>query len=436
MNVIAHDYNGFVIIMVCLVFSAFFSASETAITSLGALKARHIVNQKGRQVSQLRLWLKHPSRILTTILIFNNVFNILASAVATELATHYFKSQAVGIATGIITFLVVTFGEILPKSFARANSEKLAIISMKIISLLYTLFYPLIWIFSEFANLIIRWMGSDQALQPVITEEELEFLIELGEKTGALADVKKEMISGVFDFDETKVREIMTPRTDIIALEKEGSFAEASRLIIQTGHSRIPIYEERIDNITGVVFAKDILRHLSNSNNNNLPPLSGIMREPLFVPESKPLLSVFKELKRTKNHLAVIIDEYGGTAGIVTMEDILEEIVGDIQDEFDSEEAKILRVDKSTFDVAGSVTISEFSTFFNLEESFESEAAQNDVDTIAGWMTQHLGDLPEVGQTVTSEPLTIEVTGVERHRIEKLRVTKALPKMEPHQAQN
>lgn len=418
------DIASFIIIGICLLASAFFSASETAITSLGALKARHLIDQKGRGVQHLKLWLQHPSRVLTTILIFNNLFNILASALASELALRYFENQAIGIATGVITLLVLIFGEIFPKSFARANSEALSLIAMAIISFIYRIFFPIVWGFSELANLMIRMLGSDQSLQPAITQDELEFLIEVGEKAGVLEDMKRTMINGVFEFDETRVREIMTPRTDIIAVEKNQSIEETVQLTIQTGHSRLPVYEDRIDNIMGIVFAKDLLRVLSDPNRSNETPLnlSHVMREPLFVPESKPLMEVFKELKRTKNHMAIIIDEYGGTAGIVTMEDILEEIVGDIQDEFDAEEARILKIDDHTYDVAGSVNISEFVEYFDLDESFEKEV-EGEVDTIAGWMTQSLGSLPEVGQSLSHGPLTIEVTDVERHRIERLRVS-------------
>ena len=422
------DWTSFVIIGICLSLSAFFSAAETAITSLGALKARHLIDQRGKSVSQLRLWLQHPSRVLTTILIFNNLFNIMASAIAADLAIGYFESSAIGIATGVITLLVLIFGEIVPKSFARANSEILAIYAMLVISVIYKIFFPIVWAFSELANRVIKILGSEQSLQPAITEEELEFLIEVGEKAGVLEDTKKNMISGVFDFDETKVREIMTPRTDIIAVEKEESIENTVKLTIQTGHSRLPVYEERIDNIMGVVFAKDLLRLLADNEKDKSKPatLSELMREPLFVPESKQLMEVFKDLKRTKNHMAIIIDEYGGTAGIVTMEDILEEIVGDIQDEFDVEEAEILQIDDNTYDVSGSVNIGDFVEHFNLDQNFLEEV-EGDVDTIAGWMTQVLGSLPETGQTMTHGPLTIEVTDVDRHRIERLRVSRGDP---------
>lgn len=424
---LSYDLMEMLVIGLAIIGAAIFSAAETAITSLGAHKMRHMVSNKKAQTSHsLRLWLSQPSRVLTTILIFSNFCKVLASVIATDLAMRFFGDQAIGVAIGVVTLLFLVFGEIIPKSFARANSEQVARIAMKVMYVLYRLFFPLVWLFSELANFVIRKLGSDQTLQPAITEEELEFLLEVGEKSGVIEDMKKDMINGVFEFDETKVREVMTPRTDIFALEKNDSIDQAVRMIIQSGHSRLPVYDEQIDNVMGIVFAKDLLRYLSDpkrgkANTQQPVPLTAVMREPQFVPESKPLMEVFKELKQSKNHMAIIIDEYGGTAGLVTMEDILEEIVGDIQDEFDAEEAAILQIEEDVYDVAGYVNITEFMDFFELNESFAKDV-EGEVDTMAGWMTQLLGHLPEVGQTVTHGDLTFEVTEVDRHRIERLRV--------------
>jgi putative hemolysin len=420
------DLSEILMIGICILSVAFFSAAETAITSLGVLKARHAMQSRGGSAQALRLWLQHPSRVLTTILIFSNLAKVLASVLAADIAIRHLGDQALGFAIGAVTLLILVIGEIIPKSFARANSEGVSQLAMLGINILYRLFYPIIWFFSELATRAIRRLGSEQSLQPTITEEELEFLIEVGEKSGVIEDMKKEMINGVFEFDETKVREIQTPRTDIVAVEKSDSIEHAVRLIIQSGHSRLPVYDEQIDNIMGIVFAKDLLRHLADPKRKSgtpAPGLTSMMREPQFVPESKPLMEVFKELKQSKNHMASIIDEYGGTAGLVTMEDILEEIVGDIQDEFDAEEAKILKIEEDIYDVAGYVNISEFVEFFELDESFAKDI-EGEVDTIAGWMTQLLGHLPEVGQSVTHGVLTFEVTEVDRHRIERLRVTR------------
>lgn len=411
----------FIFIFICIALSSFFSAAETAITALGQLKARHLLEQKkGKFIGHIQLWLDHPERILTTILVFNNVLNIAASAQATVIATNYFASHSVGISTGIITFLVLIFGEIIPKSFARANYELMAEFCLRAIHGLNMAFFPIIYLLAEFANTVINLFSKSRKPVPGITEDEIEFLINEGEKAGVIEDTQKDMISGVFDFDETKVREIMTPRTDLVALQLNDGLEAAVRRSLESGHSRLPVYEDRIDNIKGVILAKDLLRSMQQNKDKDLK-LFSIMREPLFVPESKPIMDVFKELNRTKNHMAVIIDEYGGTAGVVTMEDILEEIVGEIQDEYDSEEAPFIESDGGVVTVSGSVSVSDFMEYFKIEDSFEDEV-EAEVDTIAGWMTQLLGDLPEVGQTVSHGPLTIEVTSVGRHRIERLRV--------------
>ncbi len=415
------------LIVICLISAAFFSAAEAALTSLGVLKTRHAIQNKQGAAHFLKLWLNQPSRVMTTILLFSNFSKILAVVLMTDFCTRVIGHDVLVISVAFMTLLLVIFGEILPKSFARANAELLAPYSMIVINALYRLFYPVIWFFSEIAHRVIKRLGSEQHLHPTITEEELEFLIEVGEKSGVIEDLKREMIAGVFDFDETKVREIQTPRTDIVAVEKNDTVEHAIRLIVQTGHSRLPVYDEQIDNVMGIVFAKDLLRYLADPKRGTKAPVSPslttLMREPQFVPESKPLMEVFKELKQSKNHMAIIIDEYGGTAGLVTMEDILEEIVGDIQDEFDAEEAKILKIEDGVYDVAGYVNISEFVEFFELDESFAKEV-EGEVDTIAGWMTQLLGHLPEVGQQVNHGVLNLEVTEIDRHRIERLRVTK------------
>jgi CBS domain containing-hemolysin-like protein len=414
------DETALIIIVLCLIFSAFFSAAETAITSLGILKSKQLLKQQ-KNKKALELWLGHPSRVLTTILVFNTASNILAAAFAMQVAARHFGNYAVAIATGALTFALLIFGEIIPKSFARGHAEFLGTLALKTVAVLYTIFFVVIWPLSEFTAHILRKLGKTDTLQPTLDEEELEFLINEGEKAGVLEESQKEMISGVFEFDDTKVREIMTPRTDIKAAEKDQGTLECIKIILQTGHSRIPIYEERIDNIVGVLLAKDILRYLTGGG--KLPPVADIMREPFFVPESKPIMEVFKDFNRTKNHMAIIIDEYGGTAGIVTMEDILEEIVGEIQDEYDAEEAKIVKIKSGAYEVSGSVNISEFVEYFGLDGSFE-EDVEGDVDTIGGWMTRHLGNLPQVGQSLVHDPLTLEVAAVDRHRIERLKVIK------------
>jgi len=418
------DMLSFSVIGACLVMSAFFSSAETGITSLGTQKAKYLIKTKGEAVSQLKLWINFPGRVLSTILIFNNVVNILASAVATSLAVKYFENQAIAIATGGITFLVLIFGEIVPKSFAKSHAESTALFTMRIINPLEFMVRPASKLLAGFADGVVNAISDDGGEAPAMSEEELEFLVNESEKAGVIEEIKKEIIEGAFDFDETRVKEIMTPRPDVTAVSSEESFENVLALCIETGHSRIPIYKESADQMIGVILAKDLLRETAKIK-NKVPDIkiTSIMREAFFSPESKSIMDVFKDLKRTKNHLTVIIDEYGGTAGIVTMEDILEEIVGEIQDEFDAEEAKILEIDKGIFDIAGAVAISEFLEYFEIDEdSVETE----DTETLAGWLTMLVGEMPKVGQTVTSGPLRMEVTEVDRHRIERVRVVRII----------
>ncbi len=413
--------------LIYITVSAFFAAAETAISvGLSPAKVEGLINQRrGLNNRHLELWLAHPGRVLTTILVFNNVFKIAAVAQVTLLVSKFADAEIFIVAVAVTAFTILLVGEIIPKALARAYYDKISVSCLYVVHVLYQVFKPVVYVFVELANALLRLMGIEGKSKPVMTADEMEHMISEGEKAGIIEDTKKEMLSGVFEFDATKVREIMTPRTDMIALPRQASIKEALEMIIESGHSRLPVYEERIDNIVGILFAKDMLRHLHlhDEAEARLGTIEPLMREPFFVPESNQLMEVFKELKRTKIHLAVIIDEYGGTAGIVTMEDILEEIVGEIQDEYDSEEAELIKLDAITFDISGSMNISDFVEHFGLDDGFENEV-ESEVDTIAGWITKLLGDLPEIGQTVSYGNLTMEVTKISRHRIDRIRVVR------------
>jgi putative hemolysin len=417
------------VIALCLMLSALFSAAETAITSLGSLKARHILDNEGRSVRPLTLWLSHPGRVLTTILIFNNLVNILASAIITNLTAQLAQSRALGIATGISTLLVLIFGEIIPKSFGRTHADKVAIPALNGIYAVYTCTAPLVWVFSELANRLVTLIGGVKKEAPPITEEELEFLVNVGERAGVLEETKKDMLVGVFEFDETKVREIMTPRPDIRWITMDATLNEVLSSVVESGMSRIPVCSiDGIDHIVGILLVKDLLRIVRDQKPEKPAfQIRDVMREPFFIPESKPIMEVFKELKSTKNHIAIVIDEHGGTAGLVTMEDILEEIVGDIQDEYDTEEAEIIEIGAGSYDVAGSCNIDEFLDYFELDETLLKDRPEDGIDTISGWLTSRLGELPEVGKTVSIGPLSVQVSEMERHRIKRVHVSRVPP---------
>lgn len=411
----------YIVVIGCIFLSAFFSAAETAITSLGILKSKHLLDSGGRSLSHIKFWLAHPGRVLTTILVFNTGVNILASSIVTELAYERFQSNAIGIATGITTFLVLVFGEVIPKSFGKAYYEKVASGFLRIIVYIYYMTAPLIYILSGFADFVIRIASRGRLHTPLITEEELEFIVNEGERAGVIGDLKKNIITGAFDFDETKVREIMTPRTDIKAVAIDTPLQNIMELALESGYSRFPVYRNHVDHMVGMVLVKDLLAKSFAQKSGTSVTAKDLMREVSFAPESKSIMGVFKDLKRAKNHMAIIIDEYGGTAGLVTMEDILEEIVGEIQDEFDSEEAKILQVSENLFDVSGSLNLEDFFDFFKLEKQ-DILKDEQEVDTLSGWVTQLLGQIPKVGQKVQTSGLSLEVKEVRHRRIHMVRI--------------
>jgi CBS domain containing-hemolysin-like protein len=424
-NFFANDTAAIIGFITCGVISALFSGAETAITGLGSLKAKHILDTRGDKAKELNLWLHHPSRVLSTILLFNTAVNILASAIATEYANKYFENKALAIATGFTTLVILILCEIMPKTIGKIYTETLAIPAMKFVYFCYRLTMPIVIGLSYLASTLIEMFGGGKHQPgPQITEEELEFLVNVGEKAGVFEETKQDMISGVFEFDEIKVREIMTPRTDMTAIELKTPLREAVKLAYESGHARIPVYDERIDNVVGILLAKDLLQFAANPEKMQSTKIQHLMRKPRQVPESKLIMDVFKELKRTKTHMAIVIDEYGGTAGLITLEDMLEEIVGEIQDEHDEEQAKIIEISPGIYDVMGQMNLDEFLDFFEITPVQIHAEGLQEAETVAGYMIQVTGDLPKVGQSTKIGPLVCEVSQVVRHRIERVRVRK------------
>lgn len=421
----ANDTTAIVGFITCGIISALFSGSETAITGLGSLKAKHLLDTRGEKAKELNLWLHHPSRVLSTILLFNTAVNILASAIATEYANKYFQDRALAVATGFTTLVILIFAEILPKTIGKIYTEALAVPAMKFVYFCYRGTMPLVIGLSYLASTLIELFGGGKHQPgPQITEEELEFLVNVGEKAGVFEETKQDMISGVFEFDEIKVREIMTPRTDMTAIELKTPLHEAVKLAYESGHARIPVYDERIDNVVGILLAKDLLQFAASPEKMQTTKIQHLMRKPRQVPESKLIMDVFKELKRTKTHMAIVIDEYGGTAGLITLEDMLEEIVGEIQDEHDEEQAKIIEISPGIYDVMGQMNLDEFLDFFEITPAQIHAEGLQEAETVAGYMIQVTGDLPKVGQSTTIGPLVCEVSQVVRHRVERVRVRK------------
>jgi putative hemolysin len=410
-------------IFMCILGSAFFSSAESAITSLGTLKARHLQAKKRHEDPYLRFWLNQPQHILTTALVFHTAVNILAASLATHYTEAYFGHWVLGIAGGLITAFVLILGEVVCKAYAKAHAERLALIALRILIPLSYAIYPIVRSLSLLAEHMEKPKGRNAAPAiPFFTEEELQFIIEEGQKAGIIGEMKTNIITGAFEFEETRVREIMTPRPDIKGVPYDASLTRMIDKAVETGYSRLPVYKRHMDQIIGVVLVKDLLEHRTEKDKVHITA-QDIMREAIYVPESQLISDVFKDLKRNKSHIVIAIDEYGGTAGLVTMEDILEEFVGEIQDEFDIEPAKIVEVNKDVFEVSGSTNLDDFLDHFAITSAAEdTDEDVEDVDTVAGFVTQLVGQMPKVGQKTEFGGLQFEVTKVKQHRIQTVKV--------------
>lgn len=337
-----------VLIGVGIVFSAYFSATETALVSLNELKVKHAIKEHGLRAKSLELWIVHPNKVLNTILFGNNLVNILSSVLAANLALKLFGNSALAVATGVMTILILIFGEIIPKTFAKNNALSFAIFSIHILKFFYYILFPITWVMNKMVMFMLKFTKEGGGhKKPKITEDELEFLINIGEKEGILEKDKGEMLTNIFDISDIQVKEVMVPRTDIVAVSDNIDKISLLSLIEETEFSRIPVYHESLDNIVGILYVKDIIR--MTTKNYEVVDVMKLLRDPLIIPESKKIDIMLKEFQQKRLHMAVVADEYGGTAGIVTMEDILEEIVGDILDEYDDDEKEVSEISENKF---------------------------------------------------------------------------------------
>ncbi len=425
-------YLGLAVILGCLLLSSFFSSTETALTSLSSLKTKHL-QEKSRGARVLSLWLHQPHRVLAAVLILNNTVNIFASVYLDQLLTTHFGEASIGLVTGIMTVAIVLFAEIIPKTLANTYAERVAVPFMFVFQGFYWLIYPVTWAASGFAKQFSRLfgVGSSESIAPQITEEELEYLINMGEEEGVIEGNKHEMLSGIFELGDTVVREIMVPRPDMFALAHNTPIADAVKTFEETGYSRLPVYEERVDNVVGVVHAKDVLYFLRKNQEEDEnyweTTVASISRDAMFTPETKSVDELFQDMRSNRQQLVIVIDEYGGTSGIVTMEDIFEEIVGEIRDEYDNEEDAIRPAKvHGQFIVDSKIHVDDFADFFELNmNDIQVEDQSDDYDTLGGLIVHHFGEVPRIGDTVEIAGLTVEVTELSRRRVRRVLVTTA-----------
>jgi CBS domain containing-hemolysin-like protein len=398
-------------------------SSETAITAVSKVRLRQLENEGDERARKLNSLLKDSTRLLSTILLGNNIAQNALTAILTAVTLRWLSNLdlnpgwAIPISTIISTFLILIFAEVTPKSYAFQRAEKVALFTATPLSILHKLFSPVAIVMTTVANLILKVFGLKLVNpEPFVTEEEIKTLVDIGEEEGIIEEEEREIIEGVFEFSETLAREVMVPRVDIVALDVNSTFEEAIDTINMSGHSRIPIYEETIDNIVGILYAKDLLKYFGLKNP---PPLKTIMRSPYYVPETKPIDELFREMRAQKIHMAIIIDEYGGTAGLVTIEDILEELVGEIMDEYDiNEESMVKEIAPDEIIVDGRMNLEE------LNEMLGVNLPAEETDTIAGFVYDHISHIPKAGEEFEYDGVLIRVEEVRGRRITKLRIKK------------
>jgi len=357
-------FNELLMLFVLLLLSGFFSSAETALFSISMEKAKHAAKDNNR-LSVLIMRMKNDSHtLLTTILIGNNLVNVGSSAIATALAIEFFKDNAVGIATGIMTLLILVFGEIFPKSIATRNNVMIARIVILPIYWLSFIFYPAI----KVLDFIPKISGKIKKT-PTVTEEELITIVEAVEEEGVIKEEEKELIRNIFEFDDISSSEIMTPRADMFVIEDDKDLKIED--IIQSGFTRVPVIEDNIDHTVGVIHIRDLFKEHVESNGN--VDIKKVMRKPYFIPENKKLDTLLQRFKRKEQHMAIVVDEHGGVSGLVTLEDVIEEIVGEISDETDKFEPHIVKVKRSEWIVLGKAAIGEIKKKIrmNIEESKE-----------------------------------------------------------------
>ena len=402
----------------CLVLSAYFSATETAFSSANSTKLKTLAEKGSKKAKLACELLEHYDKLLSTILIGNNIVNILMASIGTVLFVRHYGDAGATISTVVVTVVVLVFGEISPKSVAKDCAERFAMFSAPILQVFLFVLTPLNFLFSLWKKLlakVFRLNGESK-----MSQEELLMLVDEVQQDGSIDKNEGELLKNAIDFSEQQAQDILIHRVDLAALPITASKEEVAALFTETKYSRLLIYQDSIDHILGTVHQKDFYVGCGITEK----PLPEIIVPPLFVLENEPISRLLKTLQKAKTHVAVVVDEYGGTCGIVTMEDILEELVGEIWDEHDEIEVFIRKTGANTFLVDAGMDFDEFAAYFQLKTDSE-------MTSVSGWVMEQFGRVPESGERITAGPLDVLVTKVDNHRIEEIQITQHAPAEAP-----
>lgn len=404
----------FIVLILLFSLSAFFSCSETALTSISRVKLRSMIDDGVKNAKLIGRLLDDRSKLLGAILIGNNIVNILATSMSTSLAISIFGSSGVGIATGIITVIVLIFGEITPKNLAVANCEKIALFVCKPIYLCTVVLTPVIFLLNIITSFIIKLLtGKDANEVESVTEAELLTMVNVSHEEGVIENDEREMINNVVDFGDCDAKDVMIPRVDMVAVPIDADLDYISRIYKEAQFTRMPVYEDTTDNIVGILSVKDI----GFAPDPEKFSIRRLMREPYFTYESKPSKDLLAIMRKNKIPMAIVLDEYGGTSGIVTLEDILEEIVGDISDENDEHKEEIMKISDTEYIALGHARIED------VNNEIGSEFDDEDFDSIGGFVSGVIGRFPKVGEVIEYEGYKFFVEETNKNRVEKLRIT-------------
>ena len=402
----------------CLVLSAYFSATETAFSSANSTRLKTLAEKGSKKAKLACELLEHYDKLLSTILIGNNIVNILMASIGTVLFVRHYGDAGATISTIVVTVVVLVFGEISPKSVAKDCAERFAMFSAPILRVFLFVLTPLNFLFSLWKKLlakVFRLNGESK-----MSQEELLMLVDEVQQDGSIDKNEGELLKNAIDFSEQQAQDILIHRVDLAALPITASKEEVAALFTETKYSRLLIYQDSIDHILGTVHQKDFYVGCGITEK----PLPEIIVPPLFVLENEPISRLLKTLQKAKTHVAVVVDEYGGTCGIVTMEDILEELVGEIWDEHDEIEVFIRKTGANTFLVDAGMDFDEFAAYFQLK-------ADSEMTSVSGWVMEQFGRVPESGERITAGPLDVLVTKVDNHRIEEIQITQHAPAEAP-----
>ena len=404
-----------VLLGILLVGSGFFSASETALMSLSKIRIRYMKEEGVKGAKLVGSLIDNPNNLLTSILVGNNVVNIAATSISTSLFMSLYGESGVPIATAVMTILVLIFGEITPKTIAANNTEKVALIVSKPIKATIVFLKPVVWVFNIITWVIFKVLGvQDKGIQPYITEEELKTMVNVSHEEGVLEIEERQIINNVFQFGDMQAKEAMVQRLDMIAINSEDKYEEIIEIFKSEKFSRMPVYNESIDDIIGILNIKDII-FLSDEEIQQFN-IKDYIREPFFTYEFKKITQLLEEMKIEKSQMAIVVDEYGGTAGLITIEDLVEVIVGDIEDEYDEEEEEIQVIKEDEYIVDGSIKITDVNELIGVR--LESE----EFDSIGGYIIGHLRRLPEENEVIEVDNIKFCIESLDKNRIKKVRI--------------